>query len=92
MALHHRLGAKRFADAALTAPPIAVGTTQARLDPTSPLPEPRLPLAQHDPAHRPAADALNAGEQLHLPCHPPQPSWRIFAMISRISMVRSAPR
>ena len=27
-----------------------------------------LPLAQHDPPHRAAADALDAGEQLRLPC------------------------
>ena len=30
-------------------------------------PEP-LPADQHDPPHRPAGDALDAGEQLHPPC------------------------
>jgi len=27
-----------------------------------------LPFPQHDPPHRPAADALDTGDQLHLPC------------------------
>ena len=26
------------------------------------------PAPQHDPAHRPTADALDAGDQLRLPC------------------------
>ena len=36
-------------------------------------------LQQHNPPHRPAADALDAGQQFRLPCpRPPQPSWRIL--------------
>ena len=33
-----------------------------------PLPEPGSAVAQHDPAHWPAADALDAGEKLRVPC------------------------
>ena len=36
-----------------------------------------LAAQQHDPAHWPAADALDAGDQLRHPALPPQPSWRI---------------
>jgi hypothetical protein len=38
--------------------------------------------------NRPATRALDAGDQFHLPSLPPQPSWRILARMSRISMSR----
>jgi hypothetical protein len=44
-----------------------------------------LPLPPHNPPHRPA-HALDAGEQLHPPWPPPQPSWRIRSRISRSSV------
>jgi hypothetical protein len=47
-------------------------------------------VAQRDLPHRAAADAVDAGEQLDLPCPPQQPSWRIRSRMSRISMPRCA--